>query len=102
MYRDWTFVEDITDGIVAAIDRPLGYEVINLGRGRPTKLKEFVGLIEELAGGKANLYDAPKPAADVVSTYADISKAVELLEYEPQVTVQEGVQLFWEWYRENG
>ncbi len=102
MYRDWTFVEDITDGIVAAIDRPLGYEVINLGRGRPTKLNEFVGLIEELAGGKANLYDAPKPAADVVATYADISKAVELLEYEPQVTVQEGVRLFWEWYQENG
>ena len=67
------------------------------------ELRSFLSKpIEELAGGKANLFDAPKPAADVVTTYADISKATELLKYEPQVTVQEGVQLFWEWYRENG
>lgn len=102
MYRDWTFVEDITNGVMAAIDRPLGYEIINLGRGRPTKLMDFVELIEELAGGKANLVDAPKPAADVVATYADISKAIELLNYEPQVSVEEGVQLFWEWYLDKG
>lgn len=42
MYRDWTFVEDITDGVIAALERPLGYEIINLGRGEPTLLKEFV------------------------------------------------------------
>jgi UDP-glucuronate 4-epimerase len=102
MYRDWTFVDDITNGAMAAVDRPLGYEVINLGRGEPTRLKEFVGLIEDLAGQKANLVDKPKPAADVVSTYADISKAVELLGYAPKVSVSEGVEAFWNWYVENG
>ncbi len=101
MYRDWTFVEDITNGAMAAIDRPLGYEIINLGRGEPTRLKEFVGLIEDLAGQKANLVDKPKPAADVVSTYADISKAVELLGYAPKVSVSDGVEAFWKWYVEN-
>jgi len=102
MYRDWTFVDDITNGAMSALDRPLGYEVINLGRGEPTRLKEFVGLIEDLAGKKANLIDKPKPAADVVSTYADISKAVELLGYAPKVSVSEGVEAFWNWYVENG
>jgi UDP-glucuronate 4-epimerase len=102
MFRDWTFVEDITDGAMAAIDRPLGYEIINLGRGEPTKLRDFVTMIEKLAGRKANLVEKPKPAADVVTTYASISKAVELLDYNPRVSVQEGVKAFWEWYKVNG
>ena len=99
MYRDWTFVEDITDGIVAALDRPLGYEIINLGRGEPTLLKHFVTLIEKLAGNKANVVHKPKLAADFVQNYADISKARRLLGYNPQVSVQEGVQRFWHWYQ---
>jgi UDP-glucuronate 4-epimerase len=102
MYRDWTYVDDTTDGIVAAIDRPLGYEIINLGRGKPTLLADFVHMIEDLAGRKANLVSASKLAADVVTTYADTSKAVELLRYDPKVNVQEGVAAFWDWYAENG
>jgi UDP-glucuronate 4-epimerase len=98
MYRDWTFVGDTTDGIVAAIDRPLGYEIINLGRGEPMELKEYVGVLEELAGKKANTINTPKPAADVQYTYADISKARRLLGYAPEVSVREGVKAFWEWY----
>lgn len=98
MYRDWTFVEDTVNGVVAAIDRPLGFEIINLGRGNPTLLKEFVSMIETLAGRKANYVEMPKPAADVVSTYADISKARKLLGYSPKVTVSEGVEIFWNWY----
>jgi len=101
MYRDWTFVEDITDGIVAAIDRPLGYEIINLGRGELTLLKDFVGMLEELAGAKANLKSMPKPVADIESAYADISKARELLGYDPKVSVHEGTKRFWNWYQDN-
>ncbi len=101
MYRDWTFVEDIIAGATAAIDRPLGYEIINLGRGEPVKLLDFVYYIEQLAGRKANLVDKPKPAADVVTTYADISKAAELLDYNPQVSVKDGVRIFWDWYTKN-
>lgn len=102
MYRDWTYVGDITDGVVAALDRPLGYEIINLGRGEPVLLNDFVRIMESLAGKKANLVDAPKHAADVVRTYADIGKARALLDYDPQVSVDEGVRRFWEWYREHG
>jgi len=102
MYRDWTFVEDITDGVVAALERPLGYEIINLGRGEPVLLNDFVRIMESLAGRQANLVEAPKLAADVVRTYADVGKARRLLDYNPQVSVEEGVARFWEWYRENG
>ncbi len=101
MYRDWTYVDDITDGAMAAIDRPLGYEVINLGRGKPTLLKDFVQMIENLAGKNANVVVKPKPAADVITTFADISKAAELLDYDPKVPVVEGVAALWQWYVEN-
>lgn len=98
MYRDWTYVDDITDGVAAAVARPLGYEIINLGRGEPVLLRDFIAHLEALAGGKANLVAQPKLAADVVRTYADISKARRLLGYAPQVSVQEGVRRFWAWY----
>ncbi len=98
MYRDWTFVDDITDGVVAALDRPLGYEIINLGRGEPTLLKEFVGMIELLAGNKANVVNKPRMAADFVLNQADISKARRLLGYDPEVSVEDGVRIFWEWF----
>lgn len=98
MYRDWTYVADTVAGVVAALDRPLGYEIINLGRGEPTLLRDFVTMIETLAGRKANLVDRPKPAADFVRNQADITKARRLLGYDPKVTVPEGVRRFWEWY----
>jgi UDP-glucuronate 4-epimerase len=100
MYRDWTYIDDIVAGVVAAVDRPQGYEVINLGRGEPVLLAEFVELIEKYAGRKARLTPASKPDADVTRTYADISKARRLLGYEPKTSVQEGVRRFWEWYRD--
>lgn len=98
MYRDWTYVDDTTDGVVLALDKPLGYEIINLGRGEPVLLKKFVTMIEELAGKKANLVSKPRLAADFVRNEADISKARQLLGYDPKVSVEEGVRRFWEWY----
>lgn len=100
MWRDWTFVEDITDGVAAALDRPLGYEIINLGRGEPVLLRDFVAYLEQLAGGKANLTPTPKLAADVIRTYADTSKARRLLDYNPKVSVHAGVEAFWRWYQQ--
>ena len=98
MYRDWTYIDDITDGVTAALERPLGYEIINLGRGEPTLLKNFVSMIEELAGKPANVIVTPRTKADFVRNQADISKARKLLDYNPQISVQEGVARFWEWY----
>jgi UDP-glucuronate 4-epimerase len=100
MHRDWTYVDDIVQGIIAAADRPLGFETINLGRGQPTLLADFVRLIEEQAGKRSNLVDRPMPAADMDYTYANIERAMELLGYAPTVTVEQGVQKFWAWYQE--
>ena len=99
MYRDWTYVDDITDGVVAALDQPLGYEIINLGRGEPILLRDFVEMIEKLAGEKANVVHKPKLAADFMRNEADITKARRLLDYDPKVSVEEGVPRFWDWYR---
>ena len=83
---------------MAAVDRPLGYEIINIGRGEPTLLRDFVDMIEQLAGKKANLINKPKHTADFVLNQADITKARQLLDYDPKVSVAEGVKRFWEWY----
>ena len=100
MHRDWTYIDDIVKGVVAAVDRSLGYEIINLGRGEPVLLANFVCLIEELTGRKAHLVPAPMSEADIPYTYADISKARSLLGYNPTISVQEGVARFLEWYEE--
>ncbi len=100
MFRDWTYVEDIARGIVTALDRPLGYEIINLGRGRPVGLREFIETIEELAGRKARLVSAPRVESDALATGADIEKARRLLGFEPRVSVREGVERLYEWYLE--
>ena len=98
MFRDWTFVGDIATGVVAATERPLGYEILNLGRGEPVLLADFVHSIEELTGRKANLTPAPPPDTDMLSTHADTTKAAQLLGYHPMVSVGEGVQRFMDWY----
>jgi UDP-glucuronate 4-epimerase len=99
MHRDWTYVDDVVAGVVAAAERPLGFEVVNLGRGEPVLLKDFVEGIEAVTGKSANLVPAPMPDADVPYTYADVGKAARLLGYDPKVSVREGIELFWRWYR---
>jgi UDP-glucuronate 4-epimerase len=99
MRRDWTFIADVASGVVAAVERPLGYEVINLGRGEPVRMADFVELVEELVGGKARMTTPPAPLSEPPITYADITKARNLLDYEPTTPVTEGMHRFWEWYR---
>lgn len=99
MYRDWTFVDDIVSGIEAAADRRLGFEIINLGRGEPVLLKDFVDELCRLAGADARYRDAPMPAADVTQTFANIDKARRLLGYAPEISVKQGAEAFFEWYQ---
>lgn len=99
MYRDWTYIEDIVSGVLAAVDRSLGYETINLGRGEPVRMADFVTLVEELVGKPARMTTPPAPPSEPPVTYADISKAQRLLDYDPQVSVDEGMRRFWAWYR---
>jgi UDP-glucuronate 4-epimerase len=98
MHRDWTFVSDIVQGIVAATDRRLGYEIINIGRGEPVLLADFVRSLEGLAQKSAPVISEPMMRADVSYTYADIGKARKLLGYEPKVNVADGARQFFDWY----
>jgi UDP-glucuronate 4-epimerase len=100
--RDYTYVSDIIDGVVAAIDRDLGFEIVNLGESRTTSLTELVGIIETCLGKEAKLKKLPMQAGDVLRTCADISKAKHLLGYNPHTKVKDGVKRFVEWYRETG
>ncbi len=99
MSRDWTFISDIVSGVVAAALRPSGYQVVNLGRGEPVSLSDFVAMIEKAVGKSAHFEDAPIPQGDIKSTHADVSRARRLLDYDPEVSVEEGVQRFVDWYR---
>jgi len=99
MFRDWTYVADIVAGILAALDRPLGYECINLGRGEPVRMADFVEMIEQLVGRAARMTTPPAPPSEPKTTYADIRKAQELLDYHPETPVQEGLRQQWDWYR---
>ncbi len=100
MHRDWTYVDDIADGVVLAADRRLGYEVINLGRGEPVLLREFVEQIGDLFGRQPTISAQPMPTADVEITFANIDKARRLLDYSPQVSVTDGIRSLHKWFIE--
>jgi UDP-glucuronate 4-epimerase len=97
--RDWTYVDDIIVGVVAALDADLSYEVFNLGRGQPVMMRDFVTLVERLVGKQARLVDAALPSNEASVTYADIGKARNLLGYHPRVSIEEGLERFWDWYQ---
>lgn len=100
--RDHTHIEDILTGILACTRREFGFEIFNLGESRTVKLSELIGLIEKALGKKAVIDRQPLQPGDVPITYADISKARAKLGYNPKVKVEEGIQLFVDWYRKNG
>ncbi len=99
MKRDWTYVADIVSGVVAALDRPLGYRIINLGRGEPVLMADFVNIIEKLVGKKAVLSTPPAPPSEPKITFANIDQARTLLDYNPQTSVAEGLGKLWKWYQ---
>jgi UDP-glucuronate 4-epimerase len=98
--RDYTYIEDILQGIVACLERNFGYEVINLGESRTVDLRELLHLIEKATGKKAQVRQMPMQPGDVPITYADISKAKRLLDYRPKVAIEEGIEKFVKWCRQ--
>lgn len=97
--RDYTYISDIVDGVVRAIDRPHPYEVFNLGKGDGTSLKEFIDLVQKHVGKKAVIRVMPDQPGDVPYTCADVSKAYELLGYRSKVSFEEGIRCTAEWYK---
>ncbi|WP_432798652.1 NAD-dependent epimerase/dehydratase family protein [Poriferisphaera sp. WC338] len=100
MKRDWTYVEDIAQGVALAMHKPLGYEVINIGRGEPVLMSDFVASLEQLTGKKAILETPPAPPSEPHITFANIDKAKSLLGYNPQTPVQQGLEQLWDWYKQ--
>ncbi len=100
--RDWTYIDDILDGFIAALDSPRGYRVYNLGCGHPVENLDFVKTLEEILGKKARIRDVPAPVSEPPITYADITKAGLELGYKPKVQVREGLDRFIQWMRSSG
>ena len=99
--RDFTYVDDIARGTIAAL-KPVGYEVVNLGGGnQPVSLITIIEKLENLLGKKAKITNKPFHKADVKSTWADISKANDLLDWKPTVSLDDGLAACVDWHKEN-
>ncbi len=99
MRRDWTYIDDIVAGVASALEKPLGYQIINLGRGEPVLMIDFVKIVETLVGRKAILSTPSAPASEPKNTVANINQARRLLAYNPQTDVADGLAKLWNWYQ---
>jgi UDP-glucuronate 4-epimerase len=98
--RDYTYVDDIVDGIEAALDLAPGFEIVNLGGAETTSLADLVQWIAEELAVAPRIEYLPAQPGDVPVTYADVGKAARLLGYSPKVPIREGLRRFTRWYRE--
>ncbi len=101
--RDYTYVGDIVDGILGALyyDKT-NFEVVNLGNDQTVTLSEMIATIEEVIGKKAIINRQPEQPGDVPQTWADVSKARQLLNYQPTTTFRDGIVKFYEWWQSSG
>jgi UDP-glucuronate 4-epimerase len=97
--RDWTYIDDIVAGFIAALERPFAFEIMNLGCASPVENLDFVRVLERLLKRDAKIIDTPTPASEPLITFADVSKAGKLLGYRPQVNVEQGLARFVDWMR---
>ena len=96
--RDYTYIDDILTGLLSAIDRPLDFEVINLGESKTTTLRELVDTLGRLSIRPVETEHLPTQPGDVEITYADVSKARSLLDYHPATSIEDGLTKFLEWF----
>ena len=100
MQRDFTYIDDIVQGTIAAIDLGASCEIFNLGNHRPVALARFVDILEQIIGKKAVKIQRPMQPGDVLATYADIAQAQKQLGFYPSTTLEEGLPKFVSWYRD--
>jgi UDP-glucuronate 4-epimerase len=96
--RDYTYITDIVDGVVACTQREFGYEIFNLGESQTVTLSHLIELLEAALGKKAVINRQPVQPGDVPMTFADVSKARARLDYDPQVKIAQGIPLFVDWF----
>ncbi len=99
MKRDFTYIDDIVEGTIAALDRPAPYEIFNLGNSRSEDLLEYIHILEEELGRKAVQNMMPMQPGDVAESAADIRKSIQLLGFKPKTSIKEGIKKFVAWYR---
>ena len=99
MRRDHTYIDDIIDGVVAAMAACEGFEIYNLGNSTPVRLDELASEIEKAIGKKAIINRLPEQPGDVKQTYADVTKASRQLSYNPETEIADGLAKFMEWFR---
>ena len=99
--RDYTYISDIVDGVIACTRKQFKYEIFNLGESHTVRLSRLIELLENAMGKKAIIDRQPAQPGDVPRTYADISKARALLGYQPKVKIEEGIPKFVDWFRRN-
>ena len=97
--RDYTYISDIVEGIVSALNKDFNYEIFNLGNSNPTNLSRLISLIEKNLGKSAKIKYLPEQPGDPFITFADISKSKEMLNYNPKINMEEGIKNFIEWYK---
>lgn len=97
--RDYTYIDDVVDGIIKAIEKDYKFEIFNIGNSDTISLSDLIKLLENTIGKKAIIDRKPFQLGDVQITYADISKSKKLLGYNPKTKIEEGVKKFWEWYK---
>lgn len=98
--RDFTYIDDIVDGVVRALDCDYKYEIFNLGKGSPDDLGNFINLLEKHLSVKAKKNLLPMQPGDVMITYADTTKTEKMLGYKPRISLDEGLKKFADWYKE--
>jgi UDP-glucuronate 4-epimerase len=96
--RDYTYVDDIISGILKCREQNFDYEIINLGNSKPIILRDLLSTIETAMNTKAKVVKLPDQPGDVRRTCADISKAKNILGYQPRVNIDRGIQNFVNWY----
>jgi len=99
MERDFTYIEDIIDGVVASMKQCQGYHIYNLGESRPVRLDVLIGELEKALGKKAIIDRQPEQPGDVKRTFADVQKAVRELGYQPKTHLADGLKAFVVWMR---
>lgn len=100
MKRDFTYIDDIVSGVVASLEKGYPYEIINLARGETVGLENFIKEIEKSSGKRAKIEYKELQPGDVLLTSGDITKARELLGYDPKISISEGVKKTVNWYKE--
>lgn len=99
--RDYTYIGDIVRGVILAMEKPLGFEVINLGNSSPASLSELLTIFEKILKVTAKVKVRPSNPASVEETYANIDKAKRLLGWQPEVSLEDGIMRLVAWYRAN-